>query len=312
MSNVLTFGETMGLVRTARPGPIAVQRDMVMSMGGAESNVAIALTRLGIPTTWAGRLGLDAVGQLIARELRAEQVTAVIDWDSGHPTGLMLKQARFEGRQEVLYYRRHSPATRMNPSHVDVTTGDYRVVHTTGITASLSRSTYDTVVQTFRTARELGIVTSFDVNYRSRLWTREAASAVLRRIVPLCDILFAGVDELALIADSPSVEGRIREVHASGPAEVLIKDGANGSVGGAGGEIHREPAINVNPVDTVGAGDGYVAGYLAARLDGSPLDVRMRLASFVGGLACLSPGDWEGYPSREDIVGLDSSEPVLR
>jgi 2-dehydro-3-deoxygluconokinase len=68
----------------------------------------------------------------------------------------------------------------------------------------------------------------------------------------------------------------------------------------------------VSVIDTVGAGDGFVAGYLADRLAGLDPQQRLRTAAAVGALACAVDGDWEGMPRRDELGLLTASEPVAR
>ena len=80
---------------------------MTFGMGGSESNVAIGVRRLGVPATWIGRVGADPPGDLILRELRAEQVQAITVADPS-PTGLMARWRPSGAHGRVTYYRRHS------------------------------------------------------------------------------------------------------------------------------------------------------------------------------------------------------------
>lgn len=80
----------------------------------------------------------------------------------------------------------------------------------------------------------------------------------------------------------------------------------------ADGERASLPAVPIHPVDTVGAGDAFVAGYVAEYVAGHDLDARLRTAVAVGAFACLTPGDWEGMPWRRELGLLHASEPVSR
>src|SRR3954453_21593666 len=90
MTGLFTFGETMGLLSAARIGPLAYARSFSLTIGGAESNVAIGAARLGADVTWLGRVGPDTTGDLIAGRLRAEGVHTLAIRDDAF-TGLMVK-----------------------------------------------------------------------------------------------------------------------------------------------------------------------------------------------------------------------------
>ena len=108
VGRVVTIGETLGLLYTDGVGRLSQATDMKASMGGAESNVAIALTRLGTPASWIGRVGADSFGERIVRELRAEGVDIHAVIDSSAFTGLMLKERLFADTCRVWYYRSDS------------------------------------------------------------------------------------------------------------------------------------------------------------------------------------------------------------
>ena len=108
---------------------------------------------------------------------------------------------------------------------------------------------------------------SVDVNYRSKLWSRFDAAPVLRDLVSRADLVFAGPDEAALFL------GPERSRWTAWPrwarAEVVVKDGARGCTALIDGARFTVPALPVTVVDPVGAGDAFVAGYLAERLAGA-------------------------------------------
>jgi 2-dehydro-3-deoxygluconokinase len=143
------------------------------------------------------------------------------------------------------------------------------------------------------------VVTSFDVNYRSRLWSRDRAGAVLAPLLADVDILFASIDELALVGYDAEVK-----VTGTGPAEVVVTRGAEGAEAHTAQEYHQEQARNVVAVDVVGAGDAFVAGYLSARLDGLGLAARLARGSDVAAVAVATQGDWEGLPTRSELTAL--------
>ncbi|MHA7261641.1 sugar kinase [Arthrobacter sp. TMN-37] len=311
---VVTFGETMALMRAQTPGPLAHASELGLGIGGAESNVAIALARLGTPVSWFGRVGADSLGDLVARELRAEGLAVRAIRDPEAPTGLMIKERRTQHTQKVWYYRAGSAGSRLGPADIpldEIRTA--RLLHITGITPALSESAAAAVDLAVRTARDSGTLVSFDVNYRSALWNADAASPVLRRLAARADILFAGDDEAALLvgpAESPrELAGRLGEL---GPSQVVVKRGAQGCAALVDGAYFEQSAVPVQSLDTVGAGDAFVAGYLAERLLGLTTPECLLTAVRTGAFACLVPGDWEGMPRRRELGLLEATEPVTR
>ena len=92
MTRVVTLGETMALARTTEIGSLRHAAGLALGIGGAESNVAVGLRRMGVDVSWLGRVGDDPLGERIARELRAEGLDVRAIVDGGAPTGLMLKE----------------------------------------------------------------------------------------------------------------------------------------------------------------------------------------------------------------------------
>lgn len=312
--SVVALGESLGLLVASRIGRLELVPTMDLGFGGAESNVAIGLARLGVPVTWMGRLGDDALGRLVERQLRAEGVGAAVTRDPEAPTALMLKERPTAGSSAVSYYRAGSAGSRLAPEHLDLDRiRDARVLHVTGITAALGdapRAALDAAVDA---AHGGGTIVSFDVNHRSRLWDAERAVPAYRALAARADVVFAGDDEAELLTGERDTDAQIAALAALGPAQVVVKRGADGATALADGEQASQAAFPVHAVDTVGAGDAFVAGYLAELLAGASLAERLRTAAACGALACTAPGDWEAAPDRAAIARLlVGGDPVQR
>jgi 2-dehydro-3-deoxygluconokinase len=308
-TGLITFGETMGLVAADGIGPLEYARSFSFGIGGAESNVAIGVARLGQQVTWFGRVGPDATGDLVERRLRAEQIRTIAIRDRAF-TGLMVKHRRFGTSLHVDYHRAGSAGSRLSPA--DVPVGELEsaaILHVTGITPALSDTARAAAFHAVEVARAAGVTVSVDVNYRAKLWSRYDAAPVLRDLVSRADVVFAGPDEAELVLGSPS---DLDELAALGPGEVVVKDGARGCTALIDGERHQVPALRVQVVDPVGAGDAFVAGYLAERLDGRAPAERLRTAIAAGAFAVTVPGDCEGMARRSELTALASEEDVAR
>lgn len=311
---VLTFGETMALMRADRPGPLAHASSLSLSIGGSESNVAIGLHRLGIPVAWCGRVGDDSLGVLVEREILAEGVDARVTVDPTAPTGLMIKESRTPSIQRVTYYRSGSAGSRLTPQDIDedLITGA-GLLHLSGITAALSPQCQDTLRHAIAVARAAGTLVSFDLNFRGNLWDRDTAGAFYRDVIAQADIVFAGDDEAAIaVGAGTDPEDLAHKIAAYGPQQVVIKLGAEGAVALIEGQLFQQDAVPVEALDTVGAGDAFVAGYLAELVLGRRPSERLETAGKTGAFACLVPGDWEGFPRRHELDMLHTQEPVIR
>lgn len=319
MSRFVTLGETMGLIRSERIGHLGNNAPMVAGMGGAESNAAIALARLGNQVTWLGRVGDDDFGRLITRELRAEGVQTSGLLGQG-ATGLMVKTTPINGAQDVVYSRSLSAGSELTISDIPedvIAAAD--VLHLTGIALALSDSAREAALHAVEVARAAGVKVSFDINYRAKMWSVDEAHRACSELAVQADIVFAGFDEVRLLLgddaacgadDVASALSRIVDLGAQTP---VIKEGTLGSWSLSDGRMVHAPAIVVPSVDTVGAGDGFAAGFLDALSRGTGIEEALELGSRVGAFACLTPGDWEGYPRPEQLKLLDEGgETVTR
>lgn len=312
-TDVVCIGETMALFNAQQSGPLPHSRSFNLGMGGAESNVAIALTRLGARAAWVGRLGSDSLGDVILHELRGEGVLVHASRDPEAPTGLMIKERRTAATQRVWYHRRDSAGSRLAIEDLPTRLlAETRVLHVTGITPALSSTAHASITQAIDCVRESGGTVSLDVNYRRGLWEPEEAAAVLLPIAANCDIIFAGADEAQMLTGETDVYIQAHSLAALGPSQVLIKLGAAGCAGLIDGKWFTQDAIPITPVDTVGAGDAFVAGYLAELLAGLPVKQRLETAVRCGAYACLAAGDWEGLPRRSELALIGSAEAVTR
>lgn len=329
--DVFTFGETMVALRGS--GPLKLGGTMNVSIAGAESNVAIGLARLGHHVRWAGAVGEDEAGQLVLRTLRAEGVEiSGATTEPGAPTGLLLFEPRLPEVTRVHYYRAGSAGSRLTAEVIQsaFSAAPPRVLHLTGITPSLSPTARSAARCALQLARDHGALVCLDVNFRARLWTAEEAADVLREWIPAVDVLIASDDELPLclpdgggrdgsppplppqevVADdsAATVATQARLLLDLGVGETVVKLGAAGAMAFThSGSLHR-PAKPVRAVDTVGAGDAFVAGYLSALLDGEGPAGRLERAVTTGAFAVASPGDWEGAPTRSEL-GLLGAPP---
>ena len=310
---VLTFGETMALASAVGTGPLAHTATMELGIGGSESNFAVALARLGVDVTWVGRVGVDSLGDRVERELRAERLDVHAVRDDQAATGLMVKERRTASATRVWYYRSGSAGSRFGIGDVpDRAWDNTSLLHVTGITPALSESASKATLHYVELARERGITVSFDLNYRKSLWTKEQAAPVYRQIIERADIVFAGADEAAVVVPDGSPAELAERLCALGPDEAVIKLGQHGALARVDGRCVDRAAVPVTVVDSVGAGDGFVAGYLAERLAGRSVAERLEVAVRVGAFACTVTGDWEGMPRRGELDLLAAMEGVSR
>jgi sugar/nucleoside kinase (ribokinase family) len=306
MPDVLTFGEAMVSLRSSRS--LRLGGDVHLSVAGSESNVAIGLARLGHSAAWLGAVGNDEPGRLIQRTLRAENVdTRHLRFTDDSFTGFIAFDQPAHDITRVSYHRRGSAGSTITPAEcVAAITGTSpsdppRILHVTGITPALSETARAATLAAVQAASAAGIQVSLDVNYRARLWSRTEAAAVLRELLPHVTTIFASDDELDILTDATDPTA---DLLANGAAEVVITAGGKGAwTHSTYGTTYR-PALPVTVVDSIGAGDAFVSGYLSATLDNLPTEARLTRATTSGAFCVGAHGDWESLPTREDLTLL--------
>lgn len=247
---------------------------------GAESNVAVAMARLGCRVAWVSRLGDDPLGRLIESTVGDAGVELRVVRDDSSPTGALTKHIGAAG-SAVQYYRSQSAARLLSRLDMD-RLGRSRWIHVSGITPALSASAADLVEAVVEREGVGDARVSFDVNHRPVLWPDVASAAdTMRSLARRADVVFIGDDEAERLFGSSDVEIVTAELLAHPGQEIVLKRGPGpASVITADGEVSEE-ALPVEVVDVVGAGDAFAAGYLAGHLFGWDVRSRLRLAHFV-------------------------------
>jgi 2-dehydro-3-deoxygluconokinase len=301
-ARVVTAGETMALVVPTAPGRLRHAANLTLSIGGAESNVAVGLARLGVPASWVSALGEDELGELVLSRLRADGVDcSAVRRVPDRPTALYLRE-EVAGALRVWYYRRGSAASTLAPDSVDPETFDGAgFLHLTGITGALSAECAEFLPWAARAAREAGARVSYDVNYRSRLWSPAEARAATEALLPLVDVLLVGHEEAAALWGESDPERCLDRFVDTGPAEIVLKLGADGCMAAVDGNRLSSPGFPARQLDPIGAGDAFAAGYLAASLWGWDPAARLRAANAMGAWCVQNLGDYEGLPSRREL-----------
>ncbi|MGH3354592.1 MAG: sugar kinase [Nocardioidaceae bacterium] len=262
--DAVCIGETMLLLVPDPPQPPERAETFRRDIGGAESNVAIHLSRLGRQVVWHSALGDDAFGRYVRSRVAAEGVDcSEVRFEPDHPTGLYVKEFG-EAGTTVVYYRRGSAACTLGPADLHaVWARRPRLVHTTGITAAISEPGHALVAGLLDDA-PAGVLRSFDVNYRPRLHAH-GGSDTLRDLAGRADIVFCGVDEANALWGASTVDEVWRLLGPDGT--LVVKQGSDGATVFQAGRRWHLPAPQVDVVEPVGAGDAFAAGVLHGVLD---------------------------------------------
>ena len=300
--DLLTFGETMALFAPSERGTLESAPAYHASIGGAESNCAIGLARLGYSVAWVSRLGCDPFGARVLKTIRGEgvDVSRVQMCDSG-PTGLMFKEPGPGNTTRVFYYRRQSAAAALRSEQFDSLSAKYLFV--TGITPALSDSNRELTFELVERFRTAGTKVAFDPNMRFRLWSASAARIVFLELARKCDILIPSLAEAEIMTGLKEVEGEsmLDALVSLGPPQVVLKAGDKGAWYADGAERGFCPCHPVPEIDPVGAGDAFCAGLLSGLLDGQPFRGAVARGAALGAFCVSTFGDYQGLPDRAGL-----------
>ncbi|MFD7532138.1 MULTISPECIES: sugar kinase [unclassified Streptomyces] len=339
-AEVVCLGESMVTFLPSQPGRLADVPSFGRGIGGAESNVACALAAAGHRAAWVSRVGADGFGDHLVEAIAGYGVdTSGVRRDPSRPTGIYFRTAtdRATDVHEVAYYRAGSAASAMSPDNIPYATlPATRVLHLSGITAALSADCL-ALLHDLTAPRPGRPLISFDVNHRPGLWRDvDASPEVLLDLARRSDLVFVGEDEAEEawgVTGAAAIRAALPE-----PATLVVKRGAEGAtvfsgtggVPGAGGngasgakgasatpdasgvsgtgDITTVPALRVDVVAPVGAGDAFAAGFLSATLRDLPVRDRVRHGHLMAAAVLTVPGDLTAPPTRahaDSLAALD-------
>jgi 2-dehydro-3-deoxygluconokinase len=326
--DVLTLGECM--IRLSPPGHQRIELTPVFEAfaGGGEYNVSYALARYGMRTGWVSRLVDNPLGHFIKNHARASgmDISEVvwIPYDgSGRADriGLNFTEVGMGVRASVtLYDRGHTAVAHMKPGDVDWNrifgARGVRWFHTGGIFAALSDSCAEVTIESMKAAHEAGTIVSYDLNFRSKLWTSRKAIEVTANIIPYVDVLIGNEEDFQKVLGftvegtdanlkSLPVEGYRRMV-----AQVVKKFPGVRAVGTTlrevvSGLVNNWSAImyydgtfyesrkfmNLEIEDRVGGGDGFCSGFVYGLLHGMAPQECVEMGAAHGALLQTTRGD---------------------
>lgn len=308
--DVVTFGEAMVLIQPQVPGPLAEAKTLIRSIAGAESNVAIALSRLGKRARWISRVGDDPFGEVVIQIMQREGVDiSLVSRDPSAPTGIFFRDFRSGAEPVGYYYRKQSAASKLSPADIRPDWfAEAKHLHVSGVTPPLGEQTTDAVIAAMKLARQMGLTISYDPNLRRKLWDDATARRTLLSLVPLCDVMLPGREEAEFLLGAGGEEELAHKLISLGAKAIVMKLGPAGSMAVVGREIVRAEGIRVERViDPIGAGDAFAAGFLSVFVEQgigmTPGGWKSALdrANQMGSAATQFQGDWEGLPRLDDL-----------
>lgn len=305
--DVITLGETM--LRMAPPPRLRLEQadTLGITYGGAESNVAINLARLGRRVAWWSRLPDNPLGRGLVRTLHSHDVaTPGVVFAHNERMGLYFVEFGAAPRGiKVWYDRRDSAASKMQPDDLPANWVERgRWLHLTGISPALGQSCADTVQHAVKRAQAAGLTVSFDVNYRALLWSHEDAAASVESLCHAADVvLVAQRDAANLFGVTGNIEAVAQKLHERWGGKIAVTGGADGAAGCDGDRTYFAPTIDVEIVDRLGAGDAFASGIIDRLLDGESLADALRFGTALAALKLTIAGD-VALVSRAEVEAI--------
>jgi 2-dehydro-3-deoxygluconokinase len=318
MADVVTFGETM--VRLSPPDYRRLEQTHLLdvSIGGAEWNVAVDLSRLGISTGWVSRLTDNALGRMIRNKAREHGVdTSHIVWTKEDRNGIYFVEFGATPRpSSVLYDRAHSAISRVKPGEINWAEAlkGAKWFHTSGITPALSPDAAKVTAEALQAAKKAGCKVSYDLNYRARLWTEEEAGKCQEPLMEYIDVLLSTEEDTRKVLgisgkDYREVAQKLAEKFKFEVVCITLREDVSvlrnrwTAIAYAGGKIYDDRTYDVEIVDRVGAGDSYTAGFIYGYLTGD-VDKGVKYGNAFSALKHSIPSDanWATLAEVENLL----------
>ncbi|MDQ6631703.1 MAG: sugar kinase [Verrucomicrobiota bacterium] len=326
----LDFLSLGALVHRLDPGTIPFRKatHCEIHVSGGEFNVAANLSDcFGLKTGIASALVNYPIGELIAERVRAMGVKSFyknFKHDGVHgPNMATVYSDRGQGvRAPVVFYNRcHEAAAQLKPGDFnwkEIFASGVRWFHSGGIFAALSATTAEVIIEAMQAAKAAGATTSFDLNYRAKLWNivggNERAISVLDRIIKNVDVLVGNEEDLQLglgipgpkVAaksklDASAFLGMMKNVRKKHPQIKIVATTLRevhstnrhswGAVAWIDGKSYTSPTCELDVIDRVGGGDGYAAGFIYGLLAAESPQDSVNLGWAHGALLTTFPGD---------------------
>jgi len=298
---LVTFGEAMVRLELAPSLDVGV--------GGSELNVAVLAARLGVASRWVSRLPDNMLGRMIAARASEQGVDARVDWTAGGRVGLYFVEARGARINSVLYDRAGSAISLVTPGSIDwpAVFAGARWYHVSGITPALSDGAEKVTAESLIAAKRAGLTVSYDLNYRSKLWSANQACAAQEPLMEYVDVLTTTAEDARLVfgigGDHADVARALQQRFEVSAVAITLRDNPVAAVIMADGKVYSAPRFDVESVDPIGAGDAFCGGLIVSRLENRGWDEAVRFAAATAALKHTIPGDF-CLVSRNEVEEL--------
>jgi sugar/nucleoside kinase (ribokinase family) len=286
-------------------GKLALVPRMELHPGGCAANTGIALGKLGIPTRVVGRVGRDGFGDFMVRELERHGVDAAgVARDATANTSATMVTVHSDAERSFIHYR----GANAELTDVDVTPAllaGARLLHVAG-SLLMPRFDGEPTARVLADARRRGLVTCLDTCWDAQgRWMK-----VLAPCLPHVDHFVPSIEEAREITGRQAPESVAAALIDAGVGTVVLKMGENGCYVRSRDDRFSLPALKVDAVDALGAGDAFAAGYIAGLVQGWDLERAARFATAVGATCVTALGATTGVRSLQETLDFLRAHPV--
>lgn len=313
-SLVVCFGEMLiDFVPTTNGLSLAEAPAFKKAPGGAPANVAVGISRLGGSSAFIGKVGEDEFGYMLADILKENNVNNEgMRFDPGARTALAFVTLRKDGEREFMFYRNPSADMLLQESELDFDLIRKAKIFHYGSISLITEPCKSAHIAAAKVAKDAGVLLSYDPNLRLPLWpSSESAREGILSIWETADIIKISEEEIEFLTkgEDPYDDKVVRKLYHPDLRLLLVTEGPNGCRYYTKELSGRVNGLKVDPVDTTGAGDAFVAGILSQiAADGSLLQEEdrlrdaLRFANACGALTVTDRGAIPALPTREAVL----------
>ena len=304
--DIIAIGES--LIELSTSETLTTAQTLDKYYGGDSLTTAISALRLGSKVGFISRIGMDCFKNYLLESWQEEGLDISHVKPVQGTNGLyMVSRGQNCSTKEFSFYRKKTAAT--NLSIEDISTEyiqNSSLVYATGVTQSLSISAREAVKEAFKIAKENNVLTAYDPNFNSLIWSEDEAKEAFEELVEYIDILFINVrHDSKIVIDSSSIDNTMKYLWDKGISTVVVKSIAEkGYYVGYQGKVEFVKFINEDVIDDTGAGDAFNGGVLHAITSGMSPFKAVSLGSIVAGLQIKGYGAIKSIPDKEEVYKI--------
>lgn len=307
---VISFGELLiDFVAMERDTSVGDASGFIKKPGGAPANVAAGLAKLGIDTAFMSMMGDDFFGHYLAGVLGETGVDlSGLRYTDKAMTALAFVAVEANGERSFVFYRKPSADMMMTEADLDQDMLKSTQVFSYGSISLIAEPTKSTLLIAIKIAKDNGALICYDPNLREPLWDSLAAAKEGMLLgMQFADVVKVSEEELEILTDESDLHAGVKKLWQGDMKLIAVTKGAGGCSAFTRDREWHVPGFSITVEDTIGAGDGFVAGLISGILalgqdwlaqDLAPV---LRRANAVGAITASRAGAIPALPTDEEL-----------